>query len=175
MTPLNIVPLFTQEAIEKKVKELGKEITETFKNEPIEALCVLKGGCVFFSDLIREIQTEISCNFISLSSYHGTKSTGQISLDMDFPTSVKDKNILIVEDIIDTGHSIAFLIDYLKLKKAKKVVVASLLHKKIEGQCAVNIDFYAFQIRDEFVVGYGLDYNENFRELPFIGQLNVFN
>lgn len=176
MDRLNIVPLFTKEDIQKRVLELGKEIRQAFKGEPVEALCILKGGCVFFSDLVRAIGTDVSCNFISLSSYQGTQSTGQISLDMDVLTTVRGKNILIVEDIVDTGRSMSFLLDYLQLRKAKKVALASLLYKKPpNGESAVPVDFYGFKIKDEFVVGYGLDYNELFRELPFIGQLSAFN
>ncbi|MBE8221471.1 MAG: hypoxanthine phosphoribosyltransferase [Bdellovibrionales bacterium] len=168
--------LYSAEQIQKKVKDLGAKITKDFKGKAPEMLCILKGASFFYADLIREINLPLSCNFFGISSYSGTKSTGNIKITLDLISSVKDKDIIVVEDIVDTGLSLEFIIDYLKSKKAKSIKVVSLLYKP--GQIKVkniNVDYYAFELTNQFVIGYGLDYNEAWRELPFIAQMNSLN
>lgn len=177
MSPKNpFSTLYSAAQIQKKVEELGAKITKDFKGKAPEMLCILKGASFFYADLIREINLPLSCNFFGISSYSGTKSTGNIKITLDLISSVKGKDVIIVEDIVDTGLSLEFIVDYLKTKKPKSLTVASLLYKPSQLKTKkISVDYYAFELSNQFVVGYGLDYNEAWRELPFIAQMNSLN
>ncbi len=164
--------LISEADIQKKLDVLAKDIESIFdENEDIYVICVLKGSVMFCADLVKRFKNNIQMEFIRISSYgHETKSTNNLqAIDLTLP-NLDDKNVLIVEDIIDTGLTARFLTDLFKIKHhPKKLVFASLLNKKCARQVYIDPDFYGFEIDDKFVVGYGLDYKGYFRNLPYIG------
>jgi len=163
-----LLELFSEEAIQRRIRELAKEINNTFpKNEELVVIAVLAGSILFASDLIKPIQFE----FVRLSSYgHDQKSSGNVKpVDLTLP-SLEGKNVLIVEDIVDTGHTANFMIDYIKLQhKPENIKFATLLDKVCARQKHVDINYRGFEVDDKFVVGYGLDYMGYYRNLPYIG------
>lgn len=168
--------MITEEEIALRIAELGKAITQDFENEELVVICVLKGAFMFCSDLIKKINRPVRLEFISLSSYgDSTNSSGNVRLEMDITANVEGKNVLIVEDIVDTGLTIKTLIEMLALRKPKSVKLASLLFKPVKLKHKVGIDYLGFEIEDKFVIGYGLDYAGRYRELPYIGVLNAGN
>lgn len=168
--------MISEEEIALRIGELGKAITQDFENEELVVICVLKGAFMFCSDLIKKINRPVRLEFISLSSYgDSTNSSGNVRLEMDITANVEGKNVLIVEDIVDTGLTIKTLIEMLALRKPKSVKLASLLFKPVKLKHKVGIDYLGFEIEDKFVIGYGLDYAGRYRELPYIGVLNAGN
>ncbi len=168
--------LISEEEIAFRIDALGKAITADFENEELIVICVLKGAFMFCSDLIKKINLPLKLEFISLSSYgDNTQSSGSVRLEMDITANVEGKNVLIVEDIVDSGLTIKTLLDTLSVRKPKKVKLASLLFKPIKLKHRVTIDYLGFEIEDKFVIGYGLDYAGRYRELPYIGVLNAGN
>ena len=167
----NIKTLFSEEEIQSKIKELADKINEDYKGEEITVVCVLKGSALFCMDLIKRINIPLTLEFMRVSTYEANTSTGKVNhLDMTLPP-LDDKNVLIVEDIVDTGFTADFLIKsiHLRNKNVKSVKLISLLNKTIARKNDVNVDYFGFIIDDKFVVGYGLDYNEKYRNLPFVG------
>jgi hypoxanthine phosphoribosyltransferase len=149
--------LITSAKLKKRVKELGNEISLHYKKEEIVVLCILKGGFIFAADLVREIKSSPIIDFIEASSYgDGKVSSGTVLIKRDVGLDIKDKNVLIVEDIIDSGFSLNYLIEYLKKKKPASIEVCSLLVKHKKHKSKKNISFVGFEIEDEFVVGYGM-------------------
>lgn len=176
MDVLNPEVLLSEEEIALRILDLGNAITKDFHGEDIVVICVLKGAFMFCSDLIKKIQLPVNLEFISVSSYgDGMTSSGNVSMDMDLSTSIKGKNVLIVEDIVDTGLTIKTLKEYLGLREPKSLKLASLLFKPSRNKFPVDIDYLGFEIEDKFVIGYGLDYAGRYRELPYIGVLNAGN
>jgi len=168
--------LITEEEIALRIEALGNAITKDFENEDLIVICVLKGAFVFCTDLIKKINRPISLEFISLSSYgDSTNSSGNVRLEMDITANIEGKNVLIIEDIVDTGLTIKTLMDTMALRKPKSVKLASLLFKPMKLKHSVKIDYLGFEIEDKFVIGYGLDYAGRYRELPYIGILNAGN
>lgn len=168
--------LISEEEIALRIAALGNAITKDFENEELIVICVLKGAFMFCSDLIKKINCPLKLEFISLSSYgDSTNSSGSVRLEMDITANIEGKNVLIVEDIVDSGLTIKTLMDLLSVRKPKKVKLASLLFKPIKLKHKVNIDYLGFEIEDKFVIGYGLDYAGRYRELPYIGILNAGN
>ncbi|MGE3608520.1 MAG: hypoxanthine phosphoribosyltransferase [Bacteriovoracaceae bacterium] len=168
--------LISEEEIALRIQALGKAITEDFHNEDLVVICVLKGAFMFCSDLIKKINLPIKLEFISLSSYgDSTNSSGNVRLEMDITANIEGKNVLIVEDIVDTGLTIKTLMEMLEVRKPKTVKLASLLFKPVKLKHPVKIDYLGFEIEDKFVIGYGLDYAGRYRELPYIGILNAGN
>jgi hypoxanthine phosphoribosyltransferase len=166
--------LISEEEIRLRIKELGLAITHEFQGEELVVLCVLKGAFMFCADLIKQISLPVRLEFIALSSYgSGVMSSGTVKLDMDLTANIEGKNVLIVEDIVDSGLTIKVLSEHLKLKKPKQIKLASLLFKPAKLQHNIEIDYLAFEIEDKFVIGYGLDYAGRYRELPYIGILNA--
>ena len=163
--------LLTEEEIKAKVAEIGKQITEDYKDKELLILCVLRGAVIFLSDLLREIDTFVDMDFMAVSSYKGTKSTGVVNIIKDLTINIEGKNILIVEDILDTGRTLDYLIRILKERNPESIRICSLLIKKGREEIEVPVDYYGFYIPDEFVVGYGLDYNDRYRNLKYIGVL----
>ncbi|MBQ7450467.1 hypoxanthine phosphoribosyltransferase [bacterium] len=162
--------LYSEEVLQSKIQEIANKINEKHKGEEICAICVLKGSTPFCMDLIKRINLPLTLEFIRVSTYDGDSSTGKVNhLDMTLPP-LDNKNVLIVEDIVDTGFTADFLLKSIKLKNnTKSLELVSLLNKKIARKIDVNIDYYGFEIDDKFVVGYGLDYNGYYRNLPYIG------
>jgi hypoxanthine phosphoribosyltransferase len=168
--------LITEDEIALRIQELGTAITRDFENEDLVVICVLKGAFIFCSDLIKRINRPLSLEFISLSSYgDSTNSSGNVRLEMDITANIEGKNVLIVEDIVDSGLTIKTLMEMLSVRKPKTVKLASLLFKPVKLKHKVNIDYLGFEIEDKFVIGYGLDYAGRYRELPYIGILNAGN
>tara|TARA_B100001971_G_scaffold215192_1_gene259784 strand:- start:36356 stop:36886 length:531 start_codon:yes stop_codon:yes gene_type:complete len=176
MEVLNPEVLISEEEIALRILDLGNAITKDFNGEDIVVICVLKGAFMFCSDLIKKIHLPVNLEFVSVSSYgDGMTSSGNVSMDLDLSVSIKDKNVLIVEDIVDTGLTIKTLKEYLNLREPKSLKLASLLFKPSRNKHPVDIDYLGFEIEDKFVIGYGLDYAGRYRELPYIGVLNAGN
>lgn len=168
--------LISEEEIALRIQALGKAITQDFENEDLVVICVLKGAFMFCSDLIKRINRPLKLEFISLSSYgDSTNSSGNVRLEMDITANIEGKNVLIVEDIVDSGLTIKTLMELLSVRKPKTVKLASLLFKPAKLKHKVNIDYLGFEIEDKFVIGFGLDYAGRYRELPYIGILNAGN
>lgn len=161
--------LVTKEEIATIVKDLGKQITKDFAGEEIVAVCILKGSCVFFSDLIREIDLDVKIDFMVLSSYgNGTTSSRQINIIKDLSEDIKDKNVIVVEDIIDSGRTIKSLKELLCQRTPKSLKVVTMLNKPDRREVDIDSDYVGKVIPDEFVVGYGLDYAQKYRNLKEI-------
>src|SRR5271170_6351897 len=158
--------LIRRTAIEKRVREVAREITRDFKGERVHVIGVLKGACIFLSDLVREINLETSIDFIAVSSYgRGKDSSGQVRLLKDLDSSIAGLNVIIVEDILDTGVTLTYLLRVLEQRKPKSLRIAALLDKPSRRIKQVKADYIGFQIPNDFVVGYGLDYAERYRNL----------
>ncbi len=155
--------------ISKRVKELAELINRDYENQEIILVCILNGSFIFCADLMRAITVNVQVEFISVSSYHGAVSTGDIQFRLDVKQSLVQKNIIIVEDIVDTGLTLSFLLEHLKTKKPKSLKLCSLLLKKARLKTPVQVDYLGFDIEDKFVIGYGLDFDGRYRELPYIG------
>jgi hypoxanthine phosphoribosyltransferase len=168
--------LISEEEIALRIEALGNAITKDFENEDLVVICVLKGAFMFCSDLIKQINRPLKLEFISLSSYgDNTHSSGNVRLEMDITANIEGKNILIVEDIVDSGLTIKTLLELLSVRNPKKIKLASLLFKPSKLKHKLKIDYLGFEIEDKFVIGYGLDYAGRYRELPYIGILNAGN
>lgn len=161
--------LISQDEIKQKVKELGDKITNDYKGKNLMVVGILKGCVVFLSDLIREIDLPLTMDFMVVSSYgSSTKSSGVVRIVKDLEKDIAGKDVLIVEDIVDTGLTLNYLVDYLKSRNANSVKICTLLEKPDRRKAEVDLEYVGFHIPDEFVVGYGLDYAEIYRNLPFV-------
>ena len=170
--------LVEEEEIRKRVAELGAKITEDYKGKDLILVGILKGAVIFMSDLVRNIKMPIGMDFMAVSSYgRSATSTGEVRIIKDLDSSVENKDILIVEDIIDTGYTLAYLTDNIKKRGDNSVKVCTLLDKPERRKVDVPVDYLGFEIPDEFVVGYGLDYAEIGRNLPYVAALkeDVYN
>ena len=163
--------LITAERITQRVAELGAQITHDYHGREITLLAVLNGSFVFVADLARHIDLPVTIDFLGLRSYGGetTQTTGVVQITKDLSNPVEDREVLIVEDIVDTGLTMAYLLDNLRTRRPRSLRLAALLHKPARQRVAVAIDYLGFTIEDKFVVGYGLDFDEHYRNLPFIG------
>ncbi len=165
--------LFTEEEINNCVTNIAKEIDTMYGDEPVFLICVLKGSLPFTTDLMKKLKTDVYVDCIAASSYgEGTVSTGKLTITKDVTIDVAGKNVIIVEDIIDTGFTLSEIKKNIESRGAKSVRIAALLSKPSRRKVDVKADFMGFEIPDEFVVGYGLDYNEKYRNLPFIAILS---
>jgi hypoxanthine phosphoribosyltransferase len=166
----NIDVYFTALQIQKRIQELGEKITRDYEGKDLVVVGVLNGSFMFTADLVREIKTSHEIDFISVSSYgSGTSSTGQVKLELDLRKSIEGRDVLLVEDIIDTGHTLKFLRPMIEQRGPTSVKLASLLFKPARLQHEIEIDYLGFEIEDKFVIGYGLDFDGKYRELPYIG------
>lgn len=178
MTPVNpdtisFKPLHDEAEISKRVRELGEMITKDLKGEPVVIVGVLKGAFMFTADLVRAIKSPVVVDFIGCASYSGTKSTGTVRITHDLSTEIAGKNVILVEDIIDTGRTLDYLIRILKERSPKSLRLCTLLDKPEAREVPVKVDYYGFSISKEFVIGYGLDLDQRYRELPFIAQVQT--
>ncbi len=165
--------LVTRQEIAKAVKELGKKLTEKYRNESPTFVCILKGASVFFTDLIREIDVPLITDFMVVSSYgSSTKSTGVVKIVKDLDKPVVDKHVVLVEDIVDSGMTLSYLKKVFANRQAKSVSIVTLLDKPARRRVDLTVDYSCFNIPDAFVVGYGLDFDEKYRNLPDIGVLH---
>ncbi len=166
--------LFSKEEIQARIEELGKQITEDYKDaKSLLVIGILKGSCVFYADLIREINLPIEIEFMSVSSYQDSSmSSGEVKIIKDVGTTVALKHVLFVEDIIDTGFTMSKVMEMFHERGAASVKLCSLLSKPDRRKVEIPIDYLGFTIPDEFVIGYGLDFAERYRNLPFVGVLD---
>ncbi len=162
--------LISEQEVDKRIEELGKQISKDYEGKSPHLICILKGGAFFMCELAKRITLPVSIDFMCVSSYGDeTTSSGHIRIKKDLDESVEGKDVLIVEDIIDSGRTLYFLKDELKKRGAKSIRLCTLLDKPERRVVDVKTDYVGFQIPDEFVVGYGLDYAQKYRTLPFIG------
>ena len=164
--------LYSEEEIRDKVKELGERITEDYKGKNLFLLGILKGCVPFMADIMRSIDLELEYDFMDVSSYQGTRSMGEVRILKDISTSIVDKDILIVEDIIDTGVTLSYLTKILKSRGARSIEIVTMLSKPSRRKVELPVKYNGYEIDDHFVIGYGMDYNERFRGLPYIGILD---
>jgi len=161
--------LITEEEIKKRVKELAEVLSIHYRDLFPHLICILKGATVFLSDLIKEMNIYLSLDFMGISSYGAsTKSSGIIKITKDLDHSIEGRHVLIVEDIVDTGLTLSHLRELLSSRKPLSLQTVALLNKKVRRIKDVPVEYYGFEIPDEFVVGYGLDFNEKYRNLPYI-------
>ena len=165
--------LLTEEQIKARVKELGEELTREYAGKDPVIIGVLKGVVVFYADMIREIKVPSQIDFMWISSYAGTNSTGNMQVKRDVTVDIKDRHVLILEDIFDTGSSLDYTYRHLMFKQPASLKICTLLDKPDRRKPGITLkaDYTGFTIPNEFVVGYGLDYNEHYRNLPYIGVL----
>lgn len=166
--------LIPEKEVEKRVNEIVEQISKDFNGKTITLICILKGGVVFMVDIARKLKQNVEFDFMDISSYgNGLTSSGSIKINKDLETPIENKNVLLVEDIVDSGRTLKFLIEHLKAKKPAMLKICALLDKPERRVFDVPTDYVGFEIPDEFVVGYGLDYAQRYRNLPYIGTLEI--
>ena len=161
--------LISGEQIDKRVKELADKISEDYKGRTPILVGILRGSVLFFSNLVKNLSIDCNLDFMCLASYSGTESSGQVRFVLDMREDVKGRDVIIVEDIVDTGITGQYLLDLLKTRNPASVEICSLLDKPSNRQLEIKPKYVGFEIENEFVIGYGLDYNELYRNLPYIG------
>lgn len=162
--------LFTEAQVDERIREIGEQISKDYAGKQVHLVCVLKGGSFFMCELAKRITVPVSLDFMSVSSYGGdTKSSGVVRIVKDLDESLTGKNVLVVEDIVDSGRTLSYLLDMLRERGPVDVKLCTLLDKPDRRVVDVKVDYTGFQIPDEFVVGYGLDYDQKYRNLPYIG------
>ena len=167
-----IEPLLTQAQIETRIEELAQTISRDFQDRDLMVVGVLTGSFVFVADLVRRIELPLAVDFLGLSSYgSGTESSGIVKITKDLSSPIEGKDVLIIEDIIDTGLTMRYLLENLSTRQPASLRVCTLLHKPSKTQMPVQIDYVGFSIEDKFVIGYGLDLAERYRNLPYIGHI----
>ena len=167
-----IKTLRSEAELKKRVEELAKQIYEDYNKRSITFICILKGSVFFTVDLAKHIPSNVKLEFIRVSSYHGTESTGKIELKIDLKDDIEGEDVLIIEDIVDTGRTLSYLKEYLKTKNPKSLKICTLLDKKERRVCEIEPEYVGFNIPDKFVLGYGLDVDEEYRNLPYIGYID---
>lgn len=167
--------LIPQETLEQRVRELGAEISADYAGEELLIICILRGGVIFTTDLVKHIEPPLAIEFMAVSSYgSGARaSSGDVRITLDVTTSITGRNVLIVEDIIDSGHTLASVVELLQTRSPKSLYICTLLDKYQRREVQVPIRYCGFQIENHFVFGYGLDMDEYYRNLPFIGTVNL--
>ena len=170
---MNISEIFISESdIKNKVYEIAKKIEKDFDKQELLLIGILKGASIFVSDLMRNINLDVNIDFMAVSSYGmSTTSSGVVKILKDLDEDISDKNVIIVEDIIDTGLTLKYLKDYLSNKNAKTLKICTLLDKPSRRKCDIQVDYVGFEIEDKFIVGYGIDYMEKYRNLPYIAYI----
>ncbi len=162
--------LLPEEELNERIQTLGREISRDYEGRQVHMICVLKGGSFFMCDLAKRISVPVSLDFMSVSSYgSGTKSGGVVKIVKDLDEPIKDKDVLVVEDIVDSGRTLSYLLEMLLARGPRSLKLCTLLDKPDRRVVDVNVDYTGFQIPDEFVVGFGLDYDQRYRNLPYIG------
>ena len=161
--------LISEEEIQKRIDEIAKQIYADYEGRDLTFICILKGSIFFTVELSKRMKNDINFEFIRVSSYRGENSTGKIELKVDLQGDITGKDVIVIEDIVDTGRTLTYLKEYLKTKNPKSVKIATLLDKKERRVCEMEADYVGFEIPDKFVLGYGLDVDEKYRNLPYIG------
>ena len=166
--------LLSEEEVDKRINEIGKQISRDYEGKNIHLICVLKGGVFFMCELAKRIEVPVSMDFMAISSYGAdTKSSGVIRIVKDLDESITGKDVLVVEDIVDSGRTLSYLLMMLKERKPNSLKLCTLLDKPDRRVIDVDVDYTGFEIPDEFVVGYGLDYAQKYRNLPYIGVVHL--
>ena len=163
--------LITEEEIREKVRQVGWQISRDYEGKDPIFVGVLKGCFIFMADLMRYVDIDCSMDFMAVSSYRGTSSTGAVSINKDLSQIIEGRHIILVEDILDSGVTLNYLKNYLMVRKPASIAVATLMDKPSRRKAEIYADYSCFEVPDAFVVGYGLDYNERYRNLPYIGVL----
>lgn len=171
---LKLATYISEETLQKKVKEIGAQLTEKFKGKKVTAICVLKGSFIFYSDLIRNIDTDIECEFFGVSSYNGNSSSGEVKVTLDLSSAIEGQHVILVEDIVDTGLTMNYLKKSIESRNPASLTTVTLLEKPEALKVPCKLDYVGFKITNEFVVGYGLDYQGYYRNLPYIAQVQNF-
>ncbi len=162
--------MYTEEQVTSKIAELAEQINDKMKGEPVVLVCILKGACFFACDLAKRLTMPVTMDFMMVSSYgNGTVSSGELRIKKDLEENVEGKNVIVVEDIVDSGRTLKYLKQDLKDRGAKSVQLCALLSKPARHEVEVEVEYIGYEIPDEFVVGYGLDYAQKYRNLPYIG------
>lgn len=175
MHQLKLSPLIDEKQIRERVEEMGRELTKKFQDQPLTAVCILKGSFIFFADLIRTLQTDVICEFFGVSSYEGSRSSGAVKLTLDLANPVEGRHVILVEDMVDTGLTMNYLIHNLQQRRPLSLTTIALLQKPDCLKVDCQVDMVGFQIKNDFVVGYGLDYQSSFRHLPYIARVQNMN
>lgn len=171
----NLNVLINEEKLQARISEVAKEISNDFKGEELVLICILKGAVYFAVDLSKKLTNNtVMLDFMKVSSYgNNLETTGKINFKLDTSIDIENKNVIIVEDIIDSGITLNYLYNYLKTKNPKILKICVLLDKKERRQKEINIDYVGFEIQNKFVVGYGLDYEDKYRNLPYVGYIET--
>lgn len=165
--------MIPEEEVDKRIREIAAQITKDYAGEELKLICILKGSVFFTTELAKRIDLPVKLDFMSVSSYEGTESTGRIKIVKDLDDSIAGDNVIVIEDIVDSGRTLSFLLDMLMNRKPKSLRLCTLLDKPDRRVIDVDVDYTGFRIPDEFVVGYGLDYDQRYRSLPYIGILHL--
>lgn len=166
--------LVPEEKVAERIEQLAEEISRDYAGKTIHLIGILKGSVFFVCELAKRLTVPVTMDFMSVSSYgSGTKSTGVVKLIKDLDDSIMDRDVLVVEDIIDSGHTLSYLLKNLQSRRPSSIKLCTLLDKPDRRECDVYVDYQGFQIPDEFVVGYGLDYDQRYRNLPYIGVMHL--
>lgn len=169
-----IKTLLTEQEVDAKIQEIGERISRDYAGKQVHLVCVLKGGVFFMCELAKRITVPVSMDFMSVSSYGSeTKSSGVVKIVKDLDEPLKDKDVIVVEDIVDSGRTLSYLLEMLRDRGPKSLALCTLLDKPERRVMDVTVDYTGFQIPDEFVVGYGLDYDQRYRNLPYIGVVEI--
>lgn len=169
-----IKTLLTEQEVDAKIQEIGERISRDYAGKQVHLVCVLKGGVFFMCELAKRITVPVSMDFMSVSSYgNETKSSGVVKIVKDLDEPLKDKDVIVVEDIVDSGRTLSYLLEMLRDRGPKSLALCTLLDKPERRVMDVTVDYTGFQIPDEFVVGYGLDYDQRYRNLPYIGVVEI--
>jgi hypoxanthine phosphoribosyltransferase len=169
MEEINI--LINKSKLEKRIEEMGKQIAKDYEGKDLVLVGILKGSVIFMAELAKNIKKSVALDFMDVSSYEGTESTGKIKINKDIRDTIEGKDVIIVEDIIDTGRTLTYVKEYLAQKNPNSIKIATMLSKPSRRVLELKVDYIGFAIDDKFVVGYGLDYNEQYRNLPYIGYI----
>ncbi len=161
--------LINEEKLEKRIEELARQIEKDYEGKDIVFLGILKGSIPFMWELAKKVKNNVIFEFIEVSSYEGTESTGKVTLHKDIKQSIEGKDVLIIEDIIDTGRTLSFLLEHLKEKNPNSIKIATLLSKPSRRVINIDVDYIGFEIEDKFIIGFGLDDDQNRRNLPYVG------
>ena len=164
--------LLTEEEVNARINEIASKINEDYAGRPVHLICILKGGVFFTCELAKRLTVPVSLDFMSVSSYgSGTTTTGAVKINKDLSQDIAGRHVIIVEDILDSGVTLSYLKNYLEVRKPASITLVTLLDKPSRRRADVKADYVGFEVEDAFVVGYGLDYAEEYRNLPYIGVL----
>ncbi len=170
----SISVLLTEQEVDERIKQLGEQISKDYEGKQVHLICILKGGSMFLCELAKRITLPVSLDFMSVSSYgKDMTSSGVVRIVKDLDDPIKDKHVIVVEDIVDSGRTLSYLLEMLGKRGPASIAICTLLDKPDRRVTDVKVDYTGFQIPDEFVVGYGLDYDQRYRNLPYIGVVHV--